>query len=134
MSSSQATTNRRRKTPPSARAGRREARPPWARSSPLLSREGRFPPCAAGILIECDQRARRILAEHDAGLRAVADALVKRRYLDADEVREIVRAHPTTSGYDNPLAEVAAALRSEADRPEDARIEAVIAADLADDV
>ena len=36
--------------------------------------------------------------------------------------------------YRAELAEVAAALRSEADRPEDARIEAVIAADLADDV
>ena len=88
----------------------------------------------ADILAECDQRVRRLLVEHDVGLRAIADALVKRRYLDADEVKEIVRSSPMASGYDNPLAEVAAVLRSERDRAEDARIEAVISADLADEV
>jgi SpoVK/Ycf46/Vps4 family AAA+-type ATPase len=88
----------------------------------------------ADLLIECDLRARSLLAEHDAALHAIAKALVERRYLEADEVKAIVSSNPTiSSGIDDPLAEVAAAERSATDRAKDTEIEAIIEADLAAD-
>lgn len=42
------------------------------------------------ILDACDARARKLLTDHKVELFAIADALLKRRYLDAAEVSEIV--------------------------------------------
>jgi ATP-dependent Zn protease len=42
------------------------------------------------VLDACDQRARTMLTDHKIELFALTDALIKRRYLDASEVAEVV--------------------------------------------